>query len=147
MADPNVCLNHEADTEIFFQNLCAALKDGTTDLLTVCRRMTAPLDGAYCVAFLNAHGDMFVARDPYGFKPLVYAFDGSLFAAASEDVALLNIGFPASAIHDVAPGEMIVVDSGGITKKRYAPSPRAAHCFFEWIYFAGVASSLDGKSV
>src|SRR5690606_15693595 len=26
-------------------------------------------------------------------------------------------------------------------------SPRRAHCFFEWIYFANVASNMDGRSV
>ena len=29
----------------------------------------------------------------------------------------------------------------------FAHSPRRAHCFFEWIYFANVASTLDGRSV
>jgi amidophosphoribosyltransferase len=31
--------------------------------------------------------------------------------------------------------------------QRFAPSPRSAHCFFEWIYFSNVASTLDGRSV
>ena len=29
----------------------------------------------------------------------------------------------------------------------FADSPRRAHCFFEWVYFANVASTLDGRSV
>jgi len=35
----------------------------------------------------------------------------------------------------------------GVRIERYAPSPRQAHCFFEWIYFANVASTLDDRSV
>ena len=31
--------------------------------------------------------------------------------------------------------------------QRFAPSPRQAHCFFEWIYFSNVASTMDGRSV
>ena len=42
---------------------------------------------------LNALGDMLVARDPLGIRPLCYAIEGPLFAAASESVALLNLGF------------------------------------------------------
>ena len=38
-------------------------------------------------------GDMVVARDPLGFQPLCYAKEGPLFAAASESVPLLNLGF------------------------------------------------------
>ena len=42
---------------------------------------------------------------------------------------------------------MISVIGGKIKIERFAESPRQAHCFFEWIYFANVASSLDGRSV
>ena len=37
--------------------------------------------------------------------------------------------------------------AGGSKFSRFAPSPRQAHCFFEWIYFANVASTMDGRSV
>ena len=36
---------------------------------------------------------------------------------------------------------------GGVRIERFAPSPRQSHCFFEWIYFANVASTLDDRSV
>jgi amidophosphoribosyltransferase len=42
---------------------------------------------------------------------------------------------------------MISVTGGKIKIERFAESPRQAHCFFEWIYFANVASTLDGRSV
>jgi amidophosphoribosyltransferase len=42
---------------------------------------------------------------------------------------------------------MLSVVGGQIKIERFAESPRQAHCFFEWIYFANVASSLDGRSV
>ena len=106
------------------------------------------LDGAYSIAFLNALGEMFLARDPHGIKPLCYATDGKLFAAASESVALFNLGFNHDDIKDVPPGGCVIVKPDGtIRVEQYTPSPRTAHCFFEWIYFANAASVLDGKSV
>ncbi len=106
------------------------------------------LDGAFSIAFLNALGEMFLARDPHGIKPLCYACDGKLFAAASESVALFNLGFDHDAIKDVPPGGCVIVKPDGtVDVEQYTPSPRPAHCFFEWIYFANAASVLDGKSV
>jgi amidophosphoribosyltransferase len=90
---------------------------------------------------------MVIARDPWGFRPMCYAIEGPLLAAASESVALLNLGFTHNSIRSLEPGHMISVTSGKINIERFAESPRHAHCFFEWIYFANVASTLDGRSV
>jgi len=40
------------------------------------REIGAKLDGAYSLVFLDALGDMIVARDPLGIKPLCYAVEG-----------------------------------------------------------------------
>jgi amidophosphoribosyltransferase len=42
---------------------------------------------------------------------------------------------------------MIYIDGHDIKFDRFADSSRRAHCFFEWIYFANVASTLDDRSV
>jgi amidophosphoribosyltransferase len=42
---------------------------------------------------------------------------------------------------------MIVIQDGDIRRERFAPRRAPAHCFFEWIYFANVASTLDGRGV
>ena len=42
---------------------------------------------------------------------------------------------------------MISISGGKIKLERFAESPRRAHCFFEWIYFANVASTMDDRSV
>jgi amidophosphoribosyltransferase len=111
----------------------------------VFRHIAATVDGAYSLAFLNADGDMVIVRDPHGFRPLCYAVQGNLFAAASESTALANRGF--REIHDVEPGELIHVRPEGVQKYRYADSPRGAFCFFEYVYFSNVASTLNGRSV
>lgn len=142
-------LTRETDTEIIMHELSRELANGETDLLEVLRNIARRLDGAYSLALLNARGELVIARDPLGIKPMCYAFDGSLFAAASESVALLNLGFDRDEIKSLDPGCAVFVsrDSTEPRIERFAESNRKAHCFFEWIYFANVASTLDDRSV
>ena len=116
-------------------------------LIDVMRNISQRFDGAYSLVLLNSVGDMLVARDPLGLKPLCYANEGPLFAAASESVALLNLGFAPESIVSLLPGQCITITDGQFEIHRFATSPRQAHCFFEWIYFANVASTMDGRSV
>jgi len=141
-------LSRDTDTEIFMhlisRETSGDLRPAARDML---RTTSQQLDGAYSLVYLNACGEMIVARDPLGIKPLCYAIEGPVFAAASESVPLTNLGFCADNIRSVEPGEIITVSSRGIERGRLADSTGRAHCFFEWIYFANVASTLDGRSV
>ena len=67
--------------------------DREPQLIELMHNISQRFDGAYSLVLLNSRGDMLVARDPLGIKPLCYAKEGPLFAAASESVALLNLGF------------------------------------------------------
>src|SRR5262249_55753244 len=115
------------------------------DLVQVFRNLSRRFDGAYNIVFMNAMGDMVALRDPRGFRPLCYAQDGPLFAAASESVPLSNLGF--RDVRSLEPGEMVVIQNDQLRIERFAPRQNPAHCFFEWIYFANVASNLDERSV
>lgn len=141
-------LARDCDTEIILHALSRELsKPGHPDLADIWAEVQRQFDGAYCLAVLNAMGEMLVVRDPLGIKPMCYAFDGSFFAAASESVALLNIGFAPEQIHPLPPGQAAFVNKDGFSLRTIVPSPRRAHCFFEWVYFANVASTLDGQGV
>src|SRR6516165_7318284 len=139
-------LVRNTDTEIIQHYLSYELRnDVRPDLVEVFRSLSRRFDGAYNIVYLNAMGDMAVVRDPKGIRPLCYAQDGPMFAAASESVPLLNLGF--RDVHSLAPGGIIVIQENKIRFDRIAPRQSSAHCFFEWIYFANVASTLDDKSV
>jgi len=141
-------LARDTDTEIILHEISRELSgERRPSLVEVMRNVARRFDGAYAIVFLNALGEMFIARDPLGIKPMSYALEGPLLAAASESAALLNLGFSHKSIRSVEPGEMITVTGGQVKSERFAESPRRAHCYFEWIYFANVASTLDGRSV
>ncbi len=146
--DHNNHLARETDTEVFMHAICQAFSgDGQPGWMEVLRHLAGKFDGAYSMVFLNALGEMLVMRDPLGIKPLCYAIEGPLFAAASESVALMNIGFATESIKPVPPGQAILLRESGLEFLTFSNSERRAHCFFEWVYFANVASTLDNRSV
>jgi amidophosphoribosyltransferase len=150
LADGDHHLALDADTEIILHEFGRRLSQSQSriDWINVLRETTSEFDGAYSLALLTAEGEMIVARDPLGIKPMCYVLEGPLFAAASESVALLNLGFESEQIKSLPPGHAIVVDpEHGFRMDRFAPEQTPAHCFFEWIYFANVASTLDDRSV
>ncbi len=148
LADDDHHLARANDTEIIMHEISRELSgDRRPPLVEVMHNVAQRFDGAYCISLLNALGEMVIARDPLGLRPLSYAIEGPFLAAASESVALLNLGFSNRSIRSLEPGEMIYASGDEFRLERFADSSRRAHCFFEWIYFANVASTLDGRSV
>ena len=141
-------LARETDTEIMMHEISEELSgDKRPELIDLMTSVSKRFDGAYSLVLLNACGDMLVARDPLGIKPMCWAKEGQLFAAASESVALFNLGFQPENIHSLEPGHAITITNGEFAEQEYTKSKGRAHCFFEWIYFANVASTLDGRGV
>ena len=146
--EPDNHLVRHTDTEVLLYEISQQLgKHESSCLVDMLSAVAKRLDGAYSLALLNAKGEMLIARDPLGIKPMCYAVQGSMFAAASESVALLNLGFKRSEIESLKPGHAITISDGEIEFHQFAESPGRAHCFFEWIYFANVASTLDDRGV
>ena len=148
LAEDDHHLARATDTEIIMHEISRELSgDRRLPLIDVMRHLATRLDGAYCLALLNAQGEMLLARDPLGIKPMCYAIEGPLFAAASESVALVNLGFSASSVKSLEAGTAITISDGQINIERFSELPNRSHCFFEWIYFSNVASTLDDRSV
>ena len=136
----------KTDTEIIMHTLAYRLRgEKAPDLRKVMAGLSRDFDGAYNIAFLDAMGRMFVARDPQGFRPMCWGVKNKLFAAANESTALVNLGF--NEIHTLNPGEMVIVEKGKLRLERFASSPTRTRCFFEWVYFSNVASEIDGLAV
>lgn len=148
LSEPDNHLVRHTDTEVLMYEISRQLaKHESTCMVDMLKHVAKRLDGAYSLALLNAKGEMLIARDPLGIKPMCYAVQGSMFAAASESVALLNLGFKRNEIESLKPGHAITIVDGKIEFHQFADNPGRAHCFFEWIYFANVASTLDDRGV
>jgi len=134
------------DTEVIMHALAHGLRgERISSLKRVMAEAAEIFDGAYNIAFLDALGRMFVARDPIGIRPMHWAVQGRLFGAASESVALTNAGF--EDVRTLEPGQMAIIEEGRLNIVRYAPVLAKARCFFEWVYFSNVASQIDGMGV
>jgi amidophosphoribosyltransferase len=148
LATDDAHLARDNDTEVILhaigRELSGTAEPSPAELLAAIARR---FDGAWNLVILDACGRLIVARDPLGIRPLEYARLGPLVAACSESVALLNLGFPAESIRSLEPGTALVVEGDTIRIERFADTTARARCFFEWVYFANVASTMDDRSV
>ncbi len=107
-------------------------------------RVLPRLQGAFSLVVMDeAH--LVGIRDPLGFRPLVLGRLDKGWVIASETCALDIVG--AHFVREVEPGEMVVVDAGGVRSHLYAEHRRAALCLFEFVYFARPDSVIFGKNV
>jgi amidophosphoribosyltransferase len=131
------------DTEII-AHLIAKEYGRTDDLVAAITEVMKRLIGSYSLALLT-DDEVIAVRDPLGIRPLALGGDGDLTVVASESIVfdVLNLPF----LRDVRPGEILVIDDDGIQTHRPFKLNRAAHCMFEYVYFARPDSVLDGIPV
>ncbi|MDP2360425.1 MAG: amidophosphoribosyltransferase [bacterium] len=108
------------------------------------REALSRLKGAFSLVFLSPEG-MAVARDPLGFRPLAMGQLEGHPVFASESCAFDMIG--ARTLRDVEPGELLMVNGGPLHSVQVTPSPRRAHCIFEFVYFSRPDSKIFGENV
>lgn len=102
------------------------------------------LVGAYSLVIMSPR-KLIGARDPFGFHPLCIGKKGSSYILASESAALSAVD--AEFIRDVLPGEVVMINDGGIHSDISLCTNNHARCVFEYIYFARPDSHIDGISV
>lgn len=136
----------DSDSELFMHILAYQQRGSRPrDWVKAFSDITRTVDGAWSMALLTATGDLIVARDPTGIKPLCWGRLGDVVLFCSESIALQNLGV--EEIVDVAPGTLVWVRGTQVRIERFARERSPNHCFFEWVYFANVASTIDGRSV
>ncbi|QEC47006.1 amidophosphoribosyltransferase [Baekduia soli] len=100
------------------------------------------LKGAFSTVVMTK--DKVVAfRDGAGLRPLSLGRLGDRFCVASETCAFDIIG--ATAMRDVAPGEVVTLSERGLSARQVVSGEREAFCVFEYIYFARPDSRMNGQ--
>lgn len=129
------------DTEILAHLMA---RSGAADMAEALRAALGRIEGAYSLAVQSA-GRIWLCRDPHGIRPLVLGEVDGAPVAASETCALDAVG--ASALREVAPGEVVEFGPEGMRTLWRDPAPAPRLCLFEYIYLARPDSELAGGNV
>jgi amidophosphoribosyltransferase len=117
------------------------------DWLTKIRRAMPRFMGAYSLVIATVDR-LIGVRDPLGVRPLCLGrLEGGQggWVLASESCALMTIG--AALVREVAPGEIVIIDAGGVHSHTGQVPERHAMCLFEYIYFARPDSTINDRRV
>ena len=130
-----------SDTAVMTHVVATALDETAVEATAYAMRQC---QGAFSV--VAAVGDQLLAfRDALGIRPLALGRLESGWVVASETCAFDHIG--ATYVRDVAAGELVVIDSRGVTNHQVLRASRTAHCIFEYVYFARPDSNIAGRNV
>lgn len=138
-----------SDSEVVADLLAAELRrpaDGDDDPLErALARVLPRLEGAFSFVITDEER-LIGVRDPQGFRPLFLGRHPNGWVLASETPALDVVG--AATIREVEPGEMIIIDGGGVRSVRPFRGPvQHALCSFEFVYIARPDGELRGQGV
>ena len=136
-------LQSSSDSEVMALMLTAAKGETWEERLA---NVMPKWEGAFSLAII-AGTKVMAARDPWGFRPLsIGQLPTGGHVVASETGALQTLG--CSAISEVEPGEIVVLQGGVARRHRAVPAKaELARCTFEHIYFSRPDAVWDGLSV
>ena len=130
-------MDSEVIIHLIAQSRMATLHERIIDALS-------HVQGAYSLLIIT-EDELIAVRDPNGFRPLSLAALDEGYVVASETCAFDLI--EATYIRDIAPGEMVVINSTGIHSAFPFRPAEPSHCIFEFIYFARPDSMVFGQNV
>jgi amidophosphoribosyltransferase len=141
MEDMGSIFQSTMDSEVIIHLLARYLKEGFENALV---KTFSRIQGAYSIVMMTKD-KVIAARDPRGFRPLSLGQLNGGWVIASETCAFDLVG--AKYLRDVTPGEIIIIDQGGLHSITPFPKVRHAHCIFELIYFARPDSQVFSENV
>jgi amidophosphoribosyltransferase len=134
-----------SDTEVIVHLMAKAREpDVLGKLVAALKRVR----GAYSLVMVASDGQntkLIGARDPNGFRPLVIGRLKDSYVLSSETCSFDLI--EADLLRQLEPGEIVVIEKGGMTTHRVLEPAAPTFCVFEHVYFARPDSLVNGKSV
>ena len=145
LVDYGVTLRAGTDSEAAAK-IIGEVTSSTHSLRDGIRKAMKMMRGAYAMV-LSSPDSLYAFRDPNGIRPLVLGKlpDNRGWVVSSETCGLDIVG--AEYVREVASGEIIRINSEGISSQIAVEPERRASCLFEYVYFARPDSVMDGISV
>jgi len=131
------------DGKVNLTELVAKLIIQGKNIIDGIENMFLKIDGSCSLLLLNKEG-IYVARDRFGYTPLVVGQRQRDWAVTTETTAFSNLGFKIKKY--LEPREIILIDEQGLKPKRKGKSVNQI-CAFLWIYTGFPASSYEGINV
>jgi len=132
------------DSEVVLHLMARATLKGLDEAL---KETFTAMKGAYSMLLMTAD-TLIAVRDPDGFRPLCLGKlnNGSGgYIVASETCALDLVD--AEYVRDIEPGEVLILQNGGMRSIFPWPKQSPHFCIFEQVYFARPDSEIFGTSV
>jgi amidophosphoribosyltransferase len=129
------------DSEIVLHLIAKSMRKGFEQAMIETMRR---IEGAYSLVVMT--NDAIIAtRDPNGFRPLCLGRLNGAYVVASETCAFDLVD--AEHVRDIEPGEILIIDRGGVRSVPSGIDSRRSQCIFELIYFARPDSNVFGQNV
>ena len=130
-----------SDTETILHDIARTPAANIVEAIKMVLRRT---EGAFSLLFLTP-AEMIAVRDPRGFRPMVLGKFQDAWCVASETCAFDLMD--AEYIREIAPGEMVIINSDGLHSSMPFEVKPVSVCTFEHVYFSRPDSTIFGKSV
>ncbi|MEM3980448.1 MAG: amidophosphoribosyltransferase, partial [Ignisphaera sp.] len=137
--------NTDNDSVVLAEVIHKLTKDMGNDVVEALKILPSYVIGGYSIAVLTSEPRVVIARDPYGFRPLAFAYTAEEFVFSSETAALECLNF--TMWREVLPGEIISFNGLSLESTRTTISTPVSPCIFEYVYFSRPDSIFNSVSI